>query len=139
MFKTKAPPELRGRISCDVLKREDFLNEVFDDGVENGADALAVDVRRQDVLPESPEVMKLVQNLTDALLGLGRKQLTSGQLAKAWWLKCKIKTISNICSEQQLCLNRYPAKKMLGCGCQKFFPAFTKHSSAASCGQSSLI
>ena len=34
------------------------------------------------------EVVQLVQNLTDALLGLGRKKLTSGQLAEAWWLKC---------------------------------------------------
>ena len=74
---------MRGSIGRDVLQRENFLNEVLDDGVEDGPDTLAVDVRRKDVLPEPPEVMELVENLPDALLGLGRKQFTSGQLTKA--------------------------------------------------------
>ena len=50
----KNVPKLRGRISCNVFKWNDLLDEVVNHRVENGADALAVDVGRENILPESP-------------------------------------------------------------------------------------
>jgi hypothetical protein len=75
-------PKLRCGVCGNVLQRNNFLNEIFDDGVEDGADCLAVDVRREDILPKSAEVVKLVENLADAFFRLCRQHLATRQLTE---------------------------------------------------------
>ena len=49
------------------------MNEVIDDRVEEGSNALAVHVRRKNILPKSSQVLKLKQNLAKALFRFCRK------------------------------------------------------------------
>ena len=51
---------MSGRVRRDVLERDDLLDEVIDNRVEDGADAFAEDVGRKNVLPESSQVVELV-------------------------------------------------------------------------------
>jgi hypothetical protein len=51
---------LSGRVRRDVLERDDLLDEIVDDRVEDGADAFTEDVGRKNVLPESTQMVELV-------------------------------------------------------------------------------